>query len=67
MKISVSLEVSQNSGSHTFELDDLNITEKAWNKLSEQKQTDLLQQYINDLPEQPYWVVYSYKEKNTEK
>jgi len=63
MTISVKLEVSENNGHHTFDLDDLDVTEQEWNEMSESEKHDIIERAVFDLPEQPYWMVGSFTEK----
>jgi len=60
MKIKVKLEVSQNNSIKNFDLEDLDITESEWQKLSKDEKIELIQIYVNDMPEQPYWMVDSF-------
>lgn len=63
MKISVKLEVSENTGHKTFDLDDLDITEQKWNEMSDSEKRSLIETAVFDLPEQPYWMVDSFEER----
>ena len=63
MKISVKLEVSESNGHHTFDLDDLGVTEQEWNEMSESEKHDAVEKAVFDLPEQPYWMVGSFDER----
>ena len=63
MKISVKLEVSESNGHHTFDLDDLGVTEQEWNEMSESEKNDAVEKAVFDLPEQPYWMVGSFDER----
>lgn len=63
MKISVRLEVSENNGYHTFDLDDLNVTKEEWEKMDYSEQIRIIEMAVFNLPEQPYWTVESFYEK----
>lgn len=64
MKICVNLEVSQSGDSHTFDLDDLNLSEEEWNKLSSEEKIAALQNAVDELPESPHWIVDAFQVKN---
>lgn len=63
MKISVKLDVSESKGHHTFDLEDLGVTEQEWNEMSESKKNNIVEKAVFDLPEQPYWMVDSFNEQ----
>lgn len=63
MKISVHVGVSQVSNHYTFTLEELGLTQQEWENLSDYEKGALVEERVNDLPEQPYWVVNSYHEK----
>jgi len=63
MKISVKLEVSECSGHRSFDLEDLSVTEQEWNEMSESEKHDTIEKTVFDLPEQPYWMVESFREE----
>jgi hypothetical protein len=56
MKISVNLGVSENTQQHTFDLEDLNLTEEAWNELCVDEKLNIIQDAVSSF-EQPYWMV----------
>lgn len=62
MKITVSLTVSQETNNLTFDLEDLNLTQDDWNNLNESERESAIQKIVDDLPEQPYWVVDTFTE-----
>jgi hypothetical protein len=64
MKISVTLCPSQSSDHKTIDLDDLGLTEQEWNELNKDAQEEKLNEYLADLPEQPYWMVDRFSEKD---
>jgi hypothetical protein len=63
MKISVTLGASQDTSHHKFSLDDLGVTEQEWNEMSESEKKDLIQNAVNDLHDQPYWITDSFSEE----
>jgi len=63
MKIEVKLEVSENNGSQTFSLEDLNLTQLEWDLLSYEDKRELIQQEVFNSPNQPYWILDSFEEK----
>ncbi len=62
MKISVYMEPNVNEGKHSFNIEDLNLTKEEWDKMSESDRQLKLQECIDDLPEQPCFILCSYKE-----
>lgn len=64
MTISVTLCPSQSSDHKTIDLGDLGLTEQEWNELNEDAQEEKLNEYLADLPEQPYWMVDRFSEKD---
>lgn len=63
MKISVKLEVSQNSTSISITLDDLCLSIKQWNELSDIEKQEEIKKYVYDMHDQPYWMLDSFVEK----
>jgi hypothetical protein len=63
MKISVKLEVSESNGHRSFDLEDLSVTEQEWNEMSESEKHDTIEKAVFYLPEQPYWMVESFREE----
>lgn len=59
-KLTVKVEVSENRNTFNISLGDLGHTEETWNELSGDKQHDCIQEYIDEQPDQPYWIVTSY-------
>lgn len=59
----VLVDASQYTERFTVSLEDLSYTEEEWNELSEDDKYKLIQQHIDDLPPQPFWIVESYEEK----
>ena len=62
MTILVTLDVSQDSRNITFDLEDLECTEEGWLELSERDKKSIIQQAVDNMPEQPYWVVNTFSE-----
>jgi|GEM_PF-4290452 len=62
MKIVVELEVSENTNSRIFDLEDLNLTKSEWDSLDEEKKEDVIQNVLNESTNQPYWMVDKIKE-----
>ncbi len=63
MKVSVKLEASQNSSSHTFNLNELDVTQEDWEQMSDKEKHDTIEKAVFGLPEQPFWMVDSYTER----
>lgn len=64
MEISVTLSPSQSSDHKIVKLEDLDLTEEQWNALDKDAQEEKLNEYLADLPEQPYWMVDKFKNKD---
>jgi len=62
MKIRVNLAVSQNTDYETYDLEDFDLTIAEWESMSDYEKSDIIQKAVNNLPEQPYWVVDSFSE-----
>lgn len=62
MKISVKLGVSQESRHETFTMDDLGFTEVEWKTLSGEEKKLAINNAVNDMSEQPYWVMEDFDE-----
>ena len=62
MRISVKLDVSQNKGNHTFDLEDFDVTEKEWEELDDVQRREIIENAVFELPEQPYWMVDTFEE-----
>lgn len=63
MKISVRLEVSQNTNHVSFDLSNFGLSESEWEELSDKEKHELIESAVFDLPEQPYWVLDSFSEQ----
>lgn len=62
MKIKTNLTASMFSSVHTFDLDDLDITEEDWNILPFNDKRTIIKTMIEELPEQPYWTLEKFEE-----
>lgn len=62
MKIEIKLGVSQQNGVQSVSLEDLGITKDEWDAYNDYEKNEYLQDYINNLLEQPYWCVDSFIE-----
>lgn len=56
MKIIVKLEPSQLSSTITVEPIDLGLEEE-WETMSEESKHEAIRDYVENLPEQPYWMI----------
>jgi hypothetical protein len=63
MTISVTLCPSQSSDHKMIKLEDLGLTEQEWNELDKDTQEEKINEYLADLPEQPYWMVDRFRKK----
>lgn len=66
MKIQIKLDVSESTGTRECDLEDLGVTKEEWDFYSEDAKREALQDYLNDLDEQPYWCVDSFGENEDE-
>ena len=55
MKISVKISVSERDRSLTITLSDIGATDEEWALLSEIEKRDLVMQYVDSMPDQPFW------------
>jgi len=55
--ISVMLCVSQNTNHVDLDFEDLDLTEEEYNNLSEEEKKEKIQLWVNDMNDQPYWMV----------
>lgn len=62
MKISARLKASTPAGHITFSLEDLNVTQQAWDKMPDTAKRTLIQQSVDALPEHPFWVLDKFTE-----
>lgn len=59
MKIKVKYEVSESQRHHTWDLEDLGVTEEEWKEMSEDNKREIL---MDAIVEQPYWAVDTFSE-----
>lgn len=57
MKITVKANVSQESKTFEYDLEDIGITPEEWENMSAEEKNDTIQAALDTEPEQPYWVV----------
>lgn len=62
MKIKVNLEASETSNIRKFDLEKLNYSEKEWKKLKINEKNKAIQDWVDNLSEQPYWVLDDFSE-----
>ena len=62
-KYFVKLETSSTVSSETISLEDMNISEDEWEQLTDEEKESKLQECVDGLPEQPYWVIDTWQEK----
>ena len=62
MKISVKISVSARDRSLTITLSDIGATDEEWALLSEIEKRDLVMQYVDSMPDQPFWELDSFDE-----
>lgn len=64
MKISARLVVNTTTEYKTFTLDDLNVTQEEWEALTDEEKEQKVRDAVFDLPEQPYWCIERFEEKD---
>lgn len=62
MEISVKISVSERDRSLTITLSDIGATDEEWALLSEIEKRDLVMQYVDSMPDQPFWELDSFDE-----
>ena len=60
MKVTANLGVNVENLTHEFDLEELGLTESEWESMSAMEKKDFLQKEVNQLPEQPYWLVENF-------
>lgn len=60
MKVIANLGVNVETLTHEFDLEELEITESEWAEMTPKQKKDALQEAVNDLNEQPYWLVENF-------
>jgi hypothetical protein len=63
MKIKVELTPNTTTNTITVTLEDLGLTQEQWDEMDEGQKEETLNNHLFDLPEQPYWMVDKFKEK----
>lgn len=63
MKILVTAEASETRRAYTVSFEDLGITNSQWNLFNEKQRAGLLNAFLEQLPEHPYWTLYKYEER----
>lgn len=63
MKIVATLEVNATTATKTFTTEDLGLTDAEWLALPPDIQEAELQKHIEEMNDQPYWVLDYYKIK----
>jgi hypothetical protein len=64
MKIKVKLTASEEYGRVTFSLDELDLTEKEWKRMSEEEKLRTILKAIDELSEHPYWFADYFDEED---
>ena len=62
MELSVKISVSERDRSLTITLSDIGATDEEWALLSEIEKRDLVMQYVDSMPDQPFWELDSFDE-----
>jgi len=57
MKIKITASPNESERTFTVSLDDLGYTEKDWLKLSSEQRSTIIQTHLDDMHDQPYWVI----------
>jgi hypothetical protein len=65
MKIEIKLEASETKKSVTVDLYDLDLSLLDWERMSEAAKDEAIQEYCNNLDEQPYWYHVEFSAKDT--
>lgn len=63
MKILLTLGASETTTVKSLTTDDIGITDEEWLLMDNLQKEEALQAYVYDLPEQPYWVLDNFDEK----
>lgn len=61
MKIKLKLGVSEQKKEIEITNDELGYTEEDWEDLDEQKKQDILTIFVDNIHDQPYWYLESFK------
>lgn len=63
MKIVVEMTPNTTTNVMTIDLEDLDVTEQEWNEMNNEDKEETINNYIGNLPEQPYWMVDTFREE----
>jgi len=61
-KIKVEMTPNTTINVMTIDLDELGITKEEWEQMDNEDKEETINNYIGDLPEQPYWMVDTFRE-----
>ena len=64
-RLRVSVEATHDEDEFYIDFEDLNTTEEDWDKLSEDKQIEILDEYVNEHRETPSWCIDRIKKINS--
>jgi len=62
MKVEISMMPDQTSNHWTLCLEDLDLTQEEWDKMNDKAKENALNDFVMNLPEQPYWCVDRFSE-----
>ncbi len=60
-KINISLEPNQNSQEWIIDVEELGFSESEWNNLTDEDKTHHVEEWIESLPEQPFWMLDTFE------
>lgn len=63
MKIKVEMTPNTTTNVMTIDLEDLDVTEQEWNEMDNEDKEETINNYISNVPEQPYWMVDTFDEQ----
>lgn len=63
MKIKVEMTPNITTNVMTMDLEDLGVTEEQWNEMDDENKEETINNYIGNLPEQPYWMVDTFSQR----
>lgn len=63
MKIKVEMTPNTTTNVMTIDLEYLDVTEQEWNEMDNEDKEEIINNYIGNLPEQPYWMVDTFSER----
>jgi len=61
-KISVRISVCERDKSLLVTPQDVGATNEQWERLSEDEKREFIRQYIDDMPDQPFWELDQFRE-----